>query len=408
MSATPDHLSAARERVAAVYDPSLLEEAGHRLAGLLAANLSRAERSEGSVLPWAEPPEAVREARAFLGGAGAAAAGAGAAGAPGAPRAWTPGSPGSSRRCSTAASTCTTRATSATRCRRPCRWPACSTPSARSPTRCMAIYEMGPWATAVEQAMVEELGEAIGWAPGSFSGAVTHGGSLANLTGLLTARNVALGEAWDHGLAAEARRRRSSSAHADAHYSVARAAGILGLGSRQIVRVGLDAPRTHGSAPARRGACAAARRRNRPIVAVVACACATPIGAFDPLEEIADVCRRHGVWLHVDAAHGGAACSATGIGTWWPGSSRPTASSGTPTRCSSSPACAPSSSTATSATASRPSSRTRPTCSTRPLPAWPSTTAACGRSSAPSGRPPSGCGACGRCSGGSSSPTWST
>ena len=43
------------------------------------------------------------------------------------------------------------------------------------------------------------------------------------------------------------------------------------------------------------------------MVAVVACACATPIGAFDPLDEIADVCARHGVWLHVDAAHGGAA-----------------------------------------------------------------------------------------------------
>ena len=42
-------------------------------------------------------------------------------------------------------------------------------------------------------------------------------------------------------------------------------------------------------------------------MAVVACACATPIGAFDPLDDIADVCRRHGVWLHVDAAHGGAA-----------------------------------------------------------------------------------------------------
>ena len=50
------------------------------------------------------------------------------------------------------------------------------------------------------------------------------------------------------------------------------------------------------------------RAEHRPIVAVSACACATPIGAFDPLDEIADVCRRHGVWLHVDAAHGGAAC----------------------------------------------------------------------------------------------------
>src|SRR5437016_3503800 len=43
-----------------------------------------------------------------------------------------------------------------------------------------------------------------------------------------------------------------------------------------------------------------------PIVAVSAAACATPTGAFDPLDQIADVCRRYEVWLHVDAAHGGA------------------------------------------------------------------------------------------------------
>ncbi|MCA9041798.1 MAG: aminotransferase class I/II-fold pyridoxal phosphate-dependent enzyme, partial [Planctomycetaceae bacterium] len=43
------------------------------------------------------------------------------------------------------------------------------------------------------------------------------------------------------------------------------------------------------------------------IMAVVACSCATPVGAFDPLEEIAAVCQEHQVWLHVDAAHGGAA-----------------------------------------------------------------------------------------------------
>ncbi len=49
------------------------------------------------------------------------------------------------------------------------------------------------------------------------------------------------------------------------------------------------------------------RERGIPITAVVACACATPIGAFDPLEPIAEICQRYGVWLHVDAAHGAAA-----------------------------------------------------------------------------------------------------
>ena len=60
----------------------------------------------------------------------------------------------------------------------------------------MAIYEMGPWATAVEHAVVDAVGERLGFEPGKFAGLVTSGGTLANLTGLLTARNVALGDAW--------------------------------------------------------------------------------------------------------------------------------------------------------------------------------------------------------------------
>ena len=66
MTTVPDELSAARQRIAAAYDPGLVEDAGRRLAELLAGNLARAERSDGAVLPWAEPAAAVREARAFL------------------------------------------------------------------------------------------------------------------------------------------------------------------------------------------------------------------------------------------------------------------------------------------------------------------------------------------------------
>ena len=169
----------------------------------------------------------------------------------------------------------------------------------------MAVYEMGPWATAVEQAMIRELGATIGWAPDTFAGAVTHGGSLANLTALLTARNVALGDVWERGLTGD-RPQPVLVTHADAHYSVARAAGILGLGSRQIRHAGLD---DLGRMDPRRldEQLTSLRAQGRPIVAVSACSCATPTGAFDPLEEIAAVCREHGVWLHVDAAHGGAA-----------------------------------------------------------------------------------------------------
>jgi len=170
----------------------------------------------------------------------------------------------------------------------------------------MAIYEMGPWATAVERAVVNELGEAIGFPAGQFAGLVTSGGSLANLTALLTARNIALGKSWKSGLAAS-QPSPVLVAHAESHYCVTRAAGILGIGTDRIVRVPLDSERRMD--PSQLAMILAdLRERKVPIVAVCAAACATPIGAFDPLVAIAEVCQHYQVWLHVDAAHGGAAC----------------------------------------------------------------------------------------------------
>jgi len=170
----------------------------------------------------------------------------------------------------------------------------------------MAIYEMGPWATAIERAVVHKLGEAMGFPAGKFTGLVTSGGSLANLTALLTARNVVLGESWSRGLASHSPAPVLVT-HAEAHYCVTRSAGILGFGTDNIVRVGLD-KRRRMDVDELDTIVSELRQKNVPIVAVSAAACATPIGAFDPLVDIADVCRRHEVWLHVDAAHGGAAC----------------------------------------------------------------------------------------------------
>ncbi|MCA9232416.1 MAG: hypothetical protein KDA57_17335, partial [Planctomycetales bacterium] len=146
----------------------------------------------------------------------------------------------------------------------------------------------------------------MGFTPGQFGGLITSGGSLANLTALLTARNAALSECWSNGLAG-LEPAPVLVAHAEAHYCVTRAAGVLGLGAQQVVRVALD-DRRRMDANRLDSTLADLRVRDVPIVAVSAAACATPIGAFDPLVDIADVCRRHEVWLHVDAAHGGAAC----------------------------------------------------------------------------------------------------
>jgi L-2,4-diaminobutyrate decarboxylase len=306
MTTELDDLSAARQRIVAAYDPNLLKDAGRRLAGLLAANLERAERSDGAVLPWAEPGAAVGEARALLH--------ASEDGGPAAAGAHEPARDAGAvlDHFAELVDVMLARGLNLHDPRYIGHQVPAPVPLAglfdavgSVTNQVMAVYEMGPWATAVELAMVRELGEAIGWAPDTFAGTVTHGGSLANMTGLLTARNVVRGDSWDYGLACGGPPP-VLLAHADAHYSVARAAGILGLGSRQTVRVGLD---ERGRMDPRQLDAELTRLRveGRPIVAVVACACATPIGAFDPLEEIAAVCQEHGVWLHVDAAHGGSA-----------------------------------------------------------------------------------------------------
>ena len=166
----------------------------------------------------------------------------------------------------------------------------------------MAIYEMGPWATAVEHAVTRNLCRKVGWDPNASCGVLTHGGSLANLTALLTARNVVFPDSWEQGLPQNA----VLVAHADAHYCITRSAGILGLGTRQVIKAPLDQrrrmdPRELNTLLANQ------KTQGRQVLAVCACACATPIGAFDPLRDVAAVCREHHVWLHVDAAHGGAA-----------------------------------------------------------------------------------------------------
>lgn len=116
------------------------------------------------------------------------------------------------------------------------------------------------------------------------------------------ARNVALAQAWTQGVRQDGPPP-VMVVHSDAHYSVARSVGILGLGTDNLVRAPLDDKRRMDPKQL-----ASLIRKGHTVIAVASSACATPIGAFDPIAEIAEVCQTHQVWLHVDAAHGGSAC----------------------------------------------------------------------------------------------------
>lgn len=303
MPSLPDDLEAARQRIAAAYDPHALAAAGVQLVNTLAAHFQRVQARDEKVLNWNRPSELIQDARRWLevGHQGSAAAAT---------------SPEIANRISELAKHSLARGQNlhhphyvGHQVPAPVPLAALFDLMGTATNQVMAIYEMGPWATAVEHAVIDSVGELLGFAPGQFAGLITSGGTLANLTGLLTARNVSLGDAWTAGISG----RRPAPvlvAHADSHYSVTRAAGILGLGTQQIISAALD-DRRRMEPDQLDKLLGDLRSRGVPIIAVSAAACATPIGAFDPLADIADVCRRHEVWLHVDAAHGGALAFST-------------------------------------------------------------------------------------------------
>ena len=178
----------------------------------------------------------------------------------------------------------------------------------------MAIYEMGPAAAAIEYFLINWMLEKVGWVPspiealkqdkqGQFgAGVLTHGGSLANLTAMLAARRKIAPEAWDEGIARDL----VLLAPAGCHYSISRCAGILGLGRKALHH--LDTDRKGAVIPDRLPViCARLREEGKRPMALVANACSTAVGIYDPLKEIGSFCREEALWFHVDGAHGASA-----------------------------------------------------------------------------------------------------
>jgi L-2,4-diaminobutyrate decarboxylase len=162
----------------------------------------------------------------------------------------------------------------------------------------MSIYEMGPAAHAMERVVVEWMCEQVGWPEGA-GGVLTHGGSLANLTVLLAARGAAAPDAWTEGVDGSL----AVLAPPSTHYSVRRSVAMLGLGERAVIDLEVDELEriVPGALDDALRHCRDAGRRP---MALVAASCATSTGLHDDLEAIGAFCREHGIWFHVDAAHG--------------------------------------------------------------------------------------------------------
>jgi glutamate/tyrosine decarboxylase-like PLP-dependent enzyme len=160
----------------------------------------------------------------------------------------------------------------------------------------------GPMAV-MEEVVIRRMAEKIGFPVPGAEGTFTPGGSLSNLMGMLLARNQACPQAREHGMGGI---RFVGYVSADCHYSVAKAAGIIGIGRSSIRKVPtndigemrLDSLK----------ALIAADRADGCLPGVIIATAGTTVrAAFDPIADIAKLARKEKIWLHVDASYGGSA-----------------------------------------------------------------------------------------------------
>jgi aromatic-L-amino-acid decarboxylase len=166
------------------------------------------------------------------------------------------------------------------------------------------LWKSGPAASALERVVLDWVAQLASY-PRDADSVLVNGASLATLYALAAARDAALGDdVRVHGIAGRAVPRLRIYTSDQAHSSVEKAAITLGLGQANVINLPHDehyrlVPEALDEA-IRHDLAAGAKP-----VAVVATVGTTSVGAADPISRIAEVCARHGVWLHVDAAFGG-------------------------------------------------------------------------------------------------------
>ena len=172
----------------------------------------------------------------------------------------------------------------------------------------VTCWRSAPAGTEMEHVVIGWLKEMLGMPPAG-GGLLTSGGSMANFAGLAAARSAkAPGNVVQDGLAASGRQM-CAYVSTEGHFSIAKAAGMLGLGERSVRQV-----RTNGRVQIDLADLERLVREDRAAGAIPFCVVAnagtTATGAVDPIAALADFAEREGLWLHVDAAYGGMAALA--------------------------------------------------------------------------------------------------
>lgn len=184
------------------------------------------------------------------------------------------------------------------------------------------LWRSGPAPTELEERVCDWLRQMMDL-PESFRGHINDTASTSSLVALAAARHRVPGlDVRVRGLAGRPDAPPLTVYASDqAHSSIDKAAIVLGLGQENVRRMESDAE-YRMSIPALTEAIAADRAAGRQPMAVVATVGSTSTTSVDPVEEIAELCAREGIWLHVDAAYAGSAAICPEIRARMPGIER--------------------------------------------------------------------------------------
>jgi len=171
----------------------------------------------------------------------------------------------------------------------------------------MDSWDQSPSATIIEMKLIEWLRTQVGYQAGD-AGVFTSGGTQSNLMGLMLARDAFFARQGhsiqQDGLTGDLRKIRVLCSDS-AHFSVQKNMALMGLGYQSVLQVKTDqyARMDLNDLKAKLAQCEA---NGEQVMAIVATAGTTDAGAIDPLREIAELAKAQQIWVHVDAAWGGA------------------------------------------------------------------------------------------------------
>ncbi|KAB8311666.1 aspartate aminotransferase family protein [Rouxiella chamberiensis] len=171
----------------------------------------------------------------------------------------------------------------------------------------MDSWDQSPSATIIEMKLIEWLRTQVGYQAGD-AGVFTSGGTQSNLMGLMLARDAFFARQGhsiqQDGLTGNLRKIKVLCSE-NAHFSVQKNMALLGLGYQSVTLVKTDEFARMDFNDLREKV-AQAQANGEQILAIVATAGTTDAGAIDPLRKIAELAAEHQIWVHVDAAWGGA------------------------------------------------------------------------------------------------------